>query len=125
MSTATKVPGTAYSPARDYSPGGIDAQSASFPIIDSAMCIQVMQRIHTQRSRGLVTRDEWIAEQQEIIDRTVPGTVRDTFQRSLDEVRAEVQVCFTCGNSGTTSDFMEAHTCTDPGVGILDALARA
>lgn len=70
---------------RDFRPGKKDASTVpSFPIIDSAMLVVLMNRIHEQRSRGLLTRREWREEQAEAIDRCVPGDTRDMYLRLLD-----------------------------------------
>lgn len=72
---------------RDFRPEGKDAPTApAFPIIDSGTLVMLMSRIHEQRSRGLITRDEWVEEQREAINRTVPGDTRDMYQRALDVV---------------------------------------
>lgn len=68
----------------DFRKGGKDEVKAAFPIIDSAMLVVIMNRIHEQRSRGLLTRKEWREEQVEAIDRCVPGDTRDMYLRLLD-----------------------------------------
>lgn len=39
-----------------------------------------------------------------------------------DERLAEMGVCPRCGNSGTTPDFLDTHTCVEPGTQHVDLL---
>lgn len=72
----------------DFRPGGKD-YTPGLPVIDSGTLILLMNRLNVQRSRGLLTREEWIAEQREAINRTVPGDVPDMYRRILDVLPSE------------------------------------
>jgi len=74
----------------DFRPGGKDYQHGALPVIDSGTLVMLMNRLDVQRSRGLLTREEWIAEKQEVINRTVPGNVPAMYQRILDALPSTV-----------------------------------
>lgn len=85
----------------DARPGGKDHQPAAFPIIDSGTLVMLMNRIHLMRSRGLITRKEWMEEQREAVNRTVAGDTRDMYQRQIDALRPSADDPYQPAPKGT------------------------
>jgi hypothetical protein len=72
---------------RDYTPGGLDHKHNPALIISSNEAMERLSTLAVQRTRGLLTRDEWREEQQDVLRVTVPGALVDGFTYAIESIR--------------------------------------